>query len=194
MNSLKLRAPKRGVDWPSFQQEWKDCSRCQIGVWAHKHVLGSGPLDAKIVFIGEGPGQSENTLGLPFIGRAGRLLRKAIKSAGGDPDACAYTNVVACRPCDTQLGGNRPPKEEEAKNCAPRLTQFLSMYQDLRVLVLCGKVPEAYLLAPLIRVTTAKQWVGCIPHPAHIARQGGVNSQLWQRYVDSIRGALGRTK
>lgn len=193
MNSLKLRAPKRGVDWPTFQKDWKDCSLCEIGKWAHKHVLGSGPMDAKIVFIGEGPGQSEDTLGLPFIGRAGRLLRKAIKRAGGDPDACAYTNLVACRPCDTALGGNRAPTQEEATNCAPRLMQFLAMYSQVRVIMLCGRVPEAFLLAPLIRITGASQWVGCIPHPAHIARQGGIKSPLWDRYCDSIREAFRRT-
>ena len=100
----------------------EDCTRCKLHEGRTKLVFGSGSPEAKVVFVGEGPGADEDAQGLPFVGRAGRLLTKWIESIGMTRDEVYICNVVKCRP-----PGNRAPEKDEISTCSPFLYRQLNV-------------------------------------------------------------------
>lgn len=170
---------------------WNRCTQCPIGSMAYKHVLYTGPLDTRAVFIGEGPGKAEDTIGKAFIGRAGILLRQAIMEAGEDVETMGFTNIVACRPTDSRDGPNRQPSQAEAHNCRPRLVEILKIVQPT-LIFLCGKIPQHYQPNPL-------EWLDKggdidrhvrlvnVVHPAYVGRQGPIGSDSYKRYVKDLQ-------
>jgi len=177
--------------WDAMLGSYEDCQSCDIGTFAKKHVFGRGPLDSKIVFIGEGPGKLEDLEGKPFVGRAGQLLSKAIKATGSKLN-CFYTNLVLCRPCDRLGGPNRPPTEQEVNNCKERLRVTLRTINP-RVVVLLGRTARMALgnEKPLLGDPMfAKLKVFTMEHPAFILRVGGTKSPAFPIYVQKIKEAL----
>ncbi|HIH01988.1 TPA: uracil-DNA glycosylase [Thermoplasmata archaeon] len=98
-----------------------DCRRCRLFKERTKIVNGTGPVDAKVVFIGEAPGRDEDARGTPFVGMAGRILDQALSEAGATRDEVYVTNLVRCRP-----PGNRRPRKDELLACAEHLSEELS--------------------------------------------------------------------
>ena len=91
------------------------CMRCDDLARARTHtVFGSGPVDARLCFLGEAPGADEDASGLPFVGRAGQLLTKIIESCQLSREQVHILNVLKCRPPN-----NRPPLPAEVTNCRP---------------------------------------------------------------------------
>jgi uracil-DNA glycosylase family 4 len=93
-------------------------------------VNGTGPPDAKVVFIGEAPGRDEDMKGEPFVGMAGRILDKALEEAGAARGEVYVTNLVRCRP-----PGNRRPRVDELSACAVHLSRELA---TMRPAVVCA--------------------------------------------------------
>jgi len=169
----------------SFRRSWRTCHRCPIGKRALKHVLYSGSESPRYLFVGEAPGKGEEVLGECFIGKSGKLLRSAIKDAGLNLESCAFTNVVACRPCDRRGGANRPPSDMEISNCAPRLDNILHLLRaDMVMLV--GKVASARALAPVTRMYLDKRLIFNCVHPSFVLRNGGVGTDLYRDMVENI--------
>lgn len=142
------------------------------------------------MFIGEGPGRSEDVVGEAFVGRAGQLLRAAIDEAGENPDKVGFTNLVACRPCDGVRSPNRKPDIVEVVNCRPRLLRVLEIVQP-QVLVLCGRVPQQ--LAPRKQLAGSYQ-IFHVVHPAFIARQGGKSSDAYKDLVKQLEKVFTLTR
>lgn len=165
---------------------WQRCRMCPIGRWAFKHCFGQGHINAPFVFIGEGPGASEDALGIPFVGPAGRLLQKALGLAGFATEDWFLTNLVACRPTDKQGGANRAPSPNEVANCSERLTQVVHIIRP-RIIVAVGSVPASYLLNNVGRFDGFQTRYEKIRHPAWILRQGGERSEAWCDFVDSLK-------
>lgn len=169
--------------WRIHKNYWKACVHCEISKYAMKHILGRGEIPCDILFLGEGPGRSEDVLGEPFVGRAGKLLDKAIQRAQGVATfSYALSNLVACRPCDGQGRGNRPPTPNECENCEPRLKEFVDIANP-NLIVLLGNHAQQELVT--------KRYVhNCnllmMYHPAYLLRQGGVKSPLWKSYVETL--------
>jgi DNA polymerase len=92
------------------------CTKCELHKSRKNAVPGEGPADAKIMFVGEGPGQNEDELGRPFVGAAGRLLTELLESIGLSRSEVFITNIVKCRP-----PGNRAPRKPEIEACNPYL-------------------------------------------------------------------------
>ena len=88
------------------------CSLCPLCSGRTNIVRPSGDLSSKVVFVGEAPGENEDLKGVPFVGRAGRILDEALSVAGIDRSSVMITNTVKCRP-----PGNRDPTEEEMAAC-----------------------------------------------------------------------------
>jgi uracil-DNA glycosylase family 4 len=128
-----------------FQQhaaEWMGCTRCDLSECRKRVVLARGKVPCEVVFIGEGPGESENVVGKPFVGPAGKLLDRIIEdslgrynvvseSLGRLPITYAMTNLVACIPRDGENGRVSKPDERSIKACAPRLKAFIRLCDGL---------------------------------------------------------------
>jgi uracil-DNA glycosylase len=93
-----------------------DCHRCRLANGRKTIVFGQGNPHAELVFVGEGPGADEDEQGLPFVGRAGKLLNRMIEMAGMKREDVYIANIVKCRP-----PGNRVPEKDEIETCSPFL-------------------------------------------------------------------------
>jgi uracil-DNA glycosylase len=93
-----------------------DCHRCRLADGRKSIVFGQGNPHAELVFVGEGPGADEDEQGLPFVGRAGKLLNRMIQAIGMKREDVYICNVVKCRP-----PGNRTPNPDEVEACSPFL-------------------------------------------------------------------------
>ncbi|OLE70205.1 hypothetical protein AUF78_07615 [archaeon 13_1_20CM_2_51_12] len=92
------------------------CTKCELHKSRTKAVPGEGPHDARIMFVGEGPGQNEDEQGRPFVGAAGKFLTELLESIGLKRSDVFITNIVKCRPPN-----NRAPRKSEVEACNPYL-------------------------------------------------------------------------
>jgi DNA polymerase len=124
------------------------CERCPELVESRSRIVnGVGPDDADVVFVGEGPGATEDEEGEPFVGRSGSVLDEALRDAGLSRRDVRITNCVRCRPPE-----NRDPTTEELGNCRAFLeAELQSVGPD--VVVTLGKVPSQHLLEQSVAVT-----------------------------------------
>lgn len=123
-----------------------DCANCALRGGAC--VPGYGPLNPYIMFVAEAPGQTEEDMGKPLIGKAGQFLRMVIRDLGIDENDCYFTNVCLCKP-----PGNRKPKAKEAKACMPRLIREISAVKPRFIVALGGTTGTA--LMKLRGITTS---------------------------------------
>jgi DNA polymerase len=107
------------------------CTACGLHETRTQAVPGSGTADARIVFIGEAPGAQEDKRGLPFVGRAGKLLDRLLEGIDLDRDRVAILNVIKCRPPD-----NRPPRKGEIAACRHFLDRQLDVIQPQLIVTL----------------------------------------------------------
>lgn len=105
-----------------LDSEIKACTKCELHKNRKNAVPGEGPVDAKIIFVGEGPGQNEDEQGRPFVGSAGRLLTELLESIGLKRSDVYITNIVKCRPPN-----NRAPRKLEVETCNPYLAEQIRL-------------------------------------------------------------------
>lgn len=135
-----------------FQQHverWKDCRECNLCERRKHVVLLRGQIPADVLFIGEAPGQSEDVLGLPFIGPAGKLLDDIIADAVSRSELqaaprMAWTNLVACIPKGDDDRKTEEPPEESIKACESRLIEIVQICRP-RIIVNVGKLSKYYV-------------------------------------------------
>lgn len=108
-----------------------DCRLCDLCEARTKIVLPSGDLNSPVVFVGEAPGEKEDIIGKPFVGRSGKLLDRIMEEEGVDRSKVMITNTVKCRPPD-----NRDPTKEEMEACRPFLEHEL---YDKELIIGLGK-------------------------------------------------------
>lgn len=123
-----------------IHEEIGDCTRCALHKGRNKLVFGDGDAQARLMFVGEGPGADEDLQGIPFVGRAGQLLNNMIAAMGLKREEVYIANVVKCRP-----PGNRTPEAEEANTCSPFLFRQIDVVRP-EVLVALGATAATYLL------------------------------------------------
>lgn len=117
-----------------------DCTRCALHKGRNKIVFADGSPNARLLFVGEGPGADEDKQGLPFVGRAGQLLNNMIAAMGLKREEVYIANVVKCRP-----PGNRTPEPDEANTCSPFLFRQIDVVRP-EVIVALGATAATYLL------------------------------------------------
>ena len=107
------------------------CQKCVLAKNRNKFVFGSGNPNADVMVIGEGPGAEEDKQGLPFVGRAGKLLTDILKAINFTRDEVYIANVVKCRP-----PGNRTPQQKEMDTCLPYLKKQIDIIKPKLLLCL----------------------------------------------------------
>lgn len=177
-------------EWMQHENNWRACNRCHLHKSATHHCLGRGHLPADILFIGEGPGRTENQTGNVFSGPSGKILDELIKLCVTDIGQSTYfiTNLVACRPCDGVLHGNRAPTELEVIECRPRVQSVFALANP-KLVVLVGRVPESYLSQEVDILGKGKVRSVYMAHPSYILRSGGVNSKPFADAATCLREA-----
>jgi uracil-DNA glycosylase len=178
----KSIAPKdRAAALEAIRNDIGDCTRCALAAGRHTIVFGDGDANARLMFIGEGPGADEDAQGLPFVGRAGQLLNNMIVAMGLRRDQVYIANIVKCRPPQ-----NRVPEPVEANTCAPFLFRQIDVIKP-EVIVALGSTAATYLLgakSPLgalrgriHNVRGAKLIVTY--HPAYLLRDPRQKKEAW---------------
>lgn len=115
----------------TIREQVISCTKCDLCKTRKNAVPGSGSYNANVVFVGEAPGRSEDGLGQPFVGAAGKKLDEALKEAGFSRDTVYITNVVKCRPPD-----NRVPNKAERDSCRDYLEQELAIINPKIICIL----------------------------------------------------------
>ena len=136
------------MDLQTLQQECLACRRCGLCATRTNVVFGQGVPDAEVLFVGEGPGASEDAQGLPFVGRSGQLLDHYLEAIDLSREKNVYiANIVKCRPPQ-----NRDPLPEEAKACKPWLRQQFQLLQP-RIVVCLGRIAAQQMIDPEFLLT-----------------------------------------
>ena len=165
----------------AIHEDLGECTRCALHAGRTKLVFGDGDPNARLMFVGEGPGADEDAQGLPFVGRAGQLLNNMITAMGLRRDQVYIANIVKCRPPQ-----NRVPEPEEAYTCAPFLFRQIDVIRP-EVIVALGSTAATYLLggkSPLSalrgRVHQARGAKLIVTyHPAYLLRDPRQKKEAW---------------
>ena len=160
-------------------REIADCEKCMLHLGRKIAVPGEGNIRSKILFIGEGPGATENETGRPFVGQAGNFLNELLELAGVNRKSVFITNVVKCRP-----PANRDPMPEELSACSYYLERQIELIDPL-VIVTLGRFSMARYF-PLKRISAIHgqgQWINgrmIVPmfHPAAALHQPSLRSAI----------------
>jgi DNA polymerase len=158
-----------------------NCTRCALSAGRNKIVFGDGDPNARIMFVGEGPGADEDAQGLPFVGRAGQLLNNMISAMGLKREQTYIANIVKCRPPQ-----NRVPEPEEAHICSPFLFRQIDIIRP-EVLVALGATAALYLLGVKSSLNNLRGRVHpcrgskliVTYHPAYLLRDPRQKKEAW---------------
>ena len=164
-----------------IRDEIGDCTRCELSKGRNKLVFGDGDPNAKLMFVGEGPGADEDASGLPFVGRGGQLLNNMIGAMGLKREQVYIANVVKCRPPN-----NRTPEPDEAHTCSPFLFRQIDVVRP-QVIVALGQTAVTYLTGEKRPLSA---WRGTVHplrgtklivtyHPAFLLRDPNQKKHAW---------------
>ena len=150
-----------------------ECKRCKLHRGRSKLVFGVGNANAKLVFVGEGPGADEDRQGIPFVGKAGQLLTKMIEAMGWQRDDVYICNVVKCRPPN-----NRDPEPDEVEACEKFLKAQLAIVKP-EVIVCLGRHAAQTLLRTKTPISKLRgtwqsyEGIDLMPtyHPSYLLRE-----------------------
>jgi DNA polymerase len=158
-----------------------ECTRCKLHEGRTHLVFGVGHPEARLMFVGEGPGADEDEQGIPFVGRAGQLLTQIVKAMGYERDEVYIANVVKCRP-----PGNRNPEPDEIERCEPFLMRQIDVIKP-EVIVALGKFAAQTLLRtaePISRLRGRFHPLGAAQlmptfHPSYLLRNPSAKREVW---------------
>jgi uracil-DNA glycosylase len=169
-----------------------DCTRCKLHKGRHTIVFGDGSPKAELVFVGEGPGHDEDVQGLPFVGRAGKLLTQMIEAMGLHRKDVYICNVVKCRPPE-----NRTPEDDEVSTCSPFLLRQIDVIAP-KVIVCLGAVAAKTLLQTTRGISQFRgEWLEfrgrkllATYHPAYLLRNPNAKGEVWKD-LQKVMAVLG---
>lgn len=189
MQETLFTNPAQPADLQALAREAAVCLKCVLGNTRTHSVFSDGNPNAKIMLIGEGPGQQEDETGIPFVGRAGQLLTQILASVGIDRKQDIYIcNVVKCRPPQ-----NRKPEPSEMDACFPYLLGQIQTVQP-KIILLAGATAVQDILKTKQGITKIRgQWFDTpygakampIFHPSYLLRNpskqpGSPKALMWQ--------------
>lgn len=180
------------------------CRKCEIGSQRRNNVYGEGDPCANLMVVGEGPGETEDLLGRPFVGRAGQLLDKMLGAIGFAREEVYICNTVKCRATEPGPRGpkNRAPNLNEMANCRGFLDEQIDIIRPRAILALGAPAAKSFLGRDFQITRMRGRWYDGpqgIPlmvtfHPAYVLRQTGgeltaVKRMVWAD-LKSVRAKL----
>jgi uracil-DNA glycosylase family 4 len=182
-----------------IKTEIGDCTRCPLAYAGRRTIVfGDGDANARLMFVGEGPGADEDASGVPFVGKAGQLLNNMIQAMGLKREEVYIANIVKCRP-----PANRVPEPVEANTCDQFLLQQIDVVQP-QVIVALGSTAAMYLLGVKQSLSALRgRWHSCrgaklavTYHPAFLLRDPGMKGEAWKdlQRVMAEMGLKGATR
>lgn len=179
---------QKGVEvstpWKNFADRWKNCTDCPLCEQRDRIVLARGSVPCDVLLIGEAPGESENILGIPFCGPAGKLLDDIIDRALPKGTRYALTNLVCCFPRDAKHAGTNEPAPDEISACQGRLVEFINLCKPK--LIVCVGLLAADWIDHGAGIECAD-----IVHPAAILRMPLAQRQMaLQKAIVVLRNAV----
>jgi len=183
-----------------INREILNCRKCPLHQMKKNYVPGEGAIEPDVMFIGEGPGETEDQFGRPFVGKAGQLLDKIIEKMGYSREQVFIGNIVKCRP-----PANRDPQKNEVEACLPYLIRQIEVIKP-RIIVCLGRVALMHLLGQTSSISSERgklfyfKGIPVIPtyHPAYILRQNtqeSIAKAKWEtwRDMEKVLELLGKT-
>jgi uracil-DNA glycosylase family 4 len=167
----------------AIKEDIGDCTRCPLAYAGRRTIVfGDGNPNARLMFVGEGPGADEDTSGIPFVGKAGQLLNNMIQAMGLKREEVYIANIVKCRP-----PANRVPEPVEANTCDQFLLRQIDVVQP-QVVVALGSTAATYLLGVKLSLSALRgRWHSCrgaklavTYHPAFLLRDPRMKSEAWK--------------
>ena len=168
-------------NWEELEKSIIDCKKCKLCSNRNNIVFGQGNKDADIMFIGEGPGTDEDAQGLPFVGKAGKLMDEAFKGIGINREEVYIANIVKCRP-----PSNRVPEDDESVACLDYLRNQVILVKP-KIIVLLGSTALKNILGKEYSITNMRgKWIEkkgimYMPtwHPAALLRDENKKVEFW---------------
>jgi uracil-DNA glycosylase len=185
-------AKRSGDTLTTIREDIGECTRCKLHKARRNIVFADGNPKADLVFVGEGPGADEDAQGLPFVGRAGKLLTQMIEAMGLRRQDVYICNVVKCRPPE-----NRLPEKDEIATCSPFLFRQLAVLRP-KVIVCLGACAAQTLLETNRGISQFRgQWLEfrgsklmATYHPAYLLRNPAAKGEVW-RDLQKVMAELG---
>lgn len=141
-------------NWEQLEEIAKECRKCKLCQNRNNVVFGTGNRQADLMFIGEGPGADEDMQGIPFVGKAGKLMNMAFEAIGLKREEVYIANIVKCRP-----PGNRNPQDDEANACLDYLRNQVILVKP-KIIVLLGSVALKNILGKEYGITASRgKWI-----------------------------------
>lgn len=137
-------------NWEQLEDDAKQCKKCKLCENRNSVVFGIGKKDAKVMFIGEGPGADEDMQGEPFVGKAGKLMNMAFDAIGLKREEVYIANIVKCRP-----PSNRNPEIDEVNSCLNYLRNQVILVKP-KIIVLLGSVALKSILGNEYGITASR--------------------------------------
>ena len=180
------------MDWESLRQTCEQCHNCPLGETRTNLVFGDGNPRAKLMLVGEGPGQQEDLSGVPFVGPAGQLLDRMLEIIDLDRSRYYITNIVKCRPPH-----NRDPLAQEQDACIGYLRTQTRLIRP-KLIVCLGRIAAMRLIRPDYRITREHGqwvqkgdfWMTAIYHPSALLRDESKRPEAFDDLIgirDKIR-------
>jgi DNA polymerase len=180
---VRIAAAGKADALRAIQEDIGDCTRCPLAyAGRRKIVFADGDPNARLMFVGEGPGADEDASGVPFVGKAGQLLNNMIGAMGLKREQVYIANIVKCRP-----PANRVPEPVEANTCSQFLLRQIDVVQP-QVIVALGATAAMYLLGVKQSLASLRgKWHGCrgaklvvTYHPAFLLRDPRQKGEAWK--------------
>ncbi len=191
--AVRVPAAGRAAALEAIRKDIGDCTRCPLA-YAGRHtiVFGNGDPNARLMFVGEGPGADEDEQGIPFVGKSGQLLNNMIGAMGLSREQVYIANIVKCRP-----PANRAPEPAEANTCTQFLARQIDVVQPEYVVAL-GATAAAYLLGVKQSLMSLRgKWHNVrgskavvTYHPAFLLRDPRQKGEAWKD-LQMVMAAMG---
>ncbi len=179
---VRVQASDKAAALLAVREEIGDCTRCPLAYAGRRTIVyGDGDANARLMFIGEGPGADEDASGVPFVGKAGQLLNNMIGAMGLTRERVYIANIVKCRPPQ-----NRVPEPGEANTCSQFLLRQIDIVQP-KVVVALGSTAATYLLGVKQSLASLRgRWhtvrgakLVVTYHPAFLLRDPRQKGEAW---------------